>query len=257
MPDEAMWKQYLDTLTDIRNYLEKSDDVQKQMMNQERATIDKRPKAMEEEPPITGGPAAPNAPGKGVAKSLEQKEYIEIPKATNRMSAEEIDSSGDTMLKAKDDKDDDSDTAASESTSDSESSTDNEEIKSLLKDISNALAAQADVSGIIKSELKKAIPDALKSELPKYMDKMLRKEGYHPTHPDIVKLNDLSGLDTVSEVKKSTDDKGEMRGDISKSDSPVTQEQDLAQAIDGLVKTDWRKLGQIREKAGLFNPWRQ
>jgi hypothetical protein len=242
MPTEEMWKQYLETLTDIRNYLEKSDDLQKQVAIQERAQVDKRPKAQEEESPMVGGPAASNAPGKGIAK-----EYDEIPKTTNRKE-EEIIEHGDTMLKAKDEDPDDEN-----SESESESSNDNEEIKSLLKSISEALSTQADVAGIIKSELKKAIPDALKSELPKYMEKMLHKEGYHPTHPDIVKLTDLSGLDTVSEVKKSADEKDEIKGDINKS----AQEQDLVKAVDSLVSTDWRKLGQMREKAGLFNPWRQ
>ena len=39
--------------------------------------------------------------------------------------------------------------------------------------------------------------------------------------------------------------------------SDVQKEQDLVKAIDDLSKVDWRKLGQIREKAGLFRPFDQ
>jgi hypothetical protein len=243
MPSEEMWKSYLDTLLDIRNYLEKSEDLEKQMAMQERAKIDKPPIARETPDPITGGPAAPNKPGTGVAKS-----YIDIPEATDRKT-KEIDSSGSTMLKAEEDKkkaapDKDTDAESSESDSDSdttEETDENEELKSILKDIHAALLNQ---TAVVKSEIKKALPEAMKTEVPKYIEKMLRKQGFTSTHPDVTRL---SGLDTVSEVKKSEDEKVE--GDIKKS------EDELTDAVTKLTNLSWQKLGQLREQNGLFRPF--
>jgi hypothetical protein len=239
MPTEEMWKQYLDTLTDIRNYLEKSEDLEKQMSVQERAKVDKPPKARETQDPITGGPAAPNKPGTGVAK-----EYIAIPETTDKKT-EEIDASGSTMLKATEDKKKvpaDDDESSEESSDSTEETDENEELKSLLKDIRSALIDQ---TAVVKSEIKKALPEAMKTEVPKYIEKMLRKQGFVSTHPDVTRL---SGLDPVSEVKKSEDEKVE--GDIKKS-----EEKEYTDAVDKLVKMDWRKLGQLRENQGLFRPF--
>jgi hypothetical protein len=240
MPSEEMWKSYLDTLLDIRNYLEKSEDLEKQMAMQERAKIDKPPIARETPDPITGGPAAPNKPGAGVAKS-----YIDIPEATDRKT-KEIDSSGSTMLKAEEDKkkvaDKEESSESSDDTSEpSEDTDENEELKSILKDIHAALLNQ---TAVVKSEIKKALPEAMKTEVPKYIEKMLRKQGFTSTHPDVTRL---SGLDTVSEVKKSEDEKVE--GDIKKS------EDELTDAVTKLTNLSWQKLGQLREQNGLFRPF--
>ena len=262
MPDETMWKELLGTLKDISAYLEKSEDLEKQMMNQTRAKVDKPPKAGEEEFAIEGGPAAPNKPGEGVAK-----QYIDIPDApTSGRKTREIapGQDGATLLKEADGKSDDKkgkadeDSESSESSSDSESDDDsgagdipmdsNDELKSLLKDIHSALVDQ--------SALQKALPEMVKAEVKKSFEKQLRKEGFSVTHPDVVRFNpdvSKSGLDTIHEVKNSGE---KVEGDIKKSeDTNISKEKDLLNTVNELEKLDWRKLGQLREKIGLFNPF--
>ena len=262
MPDETMWKELLGTLKDISTYLEKSEDLEKQMSNQTRAKVDKPPKAGEEEFAIEGGPAAPNRPGEGVAK-----QYIDIPDApTPGRKTREIGpgEDGSTLLKQDDDKsdgkkgrarDEDSEDSESDSESTDGSESDegspmesNDELKSLLKDIHSALVDQ--------SALQKALPEMVKAEVKKSFEKQLRKEGFSVTHPDVVRFNpdvSKSGLDTIHEIQNS----GERAGaDIKKSEDPnVAKEQDLRNTVNELEKLDWRKLGQLREKIGLFNPF--
>ena len=126
----------------------------------------------------------------------------------------------------------------------------NAALKSILKDIASALQAQ--------STIEKALPVMIEQQVKKSFDQMLRKQGFQVTHPDVTRFNpdvSKSGLDTVSEIKKAEDKVDAVEGDIMKSD--VQKEQDLVKAIDDLSKVDWRKLGQIREKAGLFRPFDQ
>lgn len=218
MPDETMWKEMLDTLKDVASYLEKQDELEKQI-TQEKATIDKPPKAQVTQDPIVGkGPQPAGAPetDKVITKAVEDKKDEEAPKE---------------------------DEEESEESEESESS--DEELKSILKDIRSALSAQTE---LVKSEIKKALPQAVNSAVEKQLDKTLRKMGYHPTHPDVVKI----GIDTTSEVKKSEDSETEV--DIKKSDED--SEKELLTAIDKLARNaSWQQLGQMREKAGLFRPF--
>jgi hypothetical protein len=117
-----------------------------------------------------------------------------------------------------------------------------DELKSLLKDIRNALVAQSDVGEIVKAEVKKAMPNMVKGET----DKMLRKMGFIPTRPDVSKL-DLSqsrGIDTLDEVKSESDIKKSKEGP-----------EDVAQIVDDLSKKTWSQLGQLREKTDGFHPF--
>jgi hypothetical protein len=215
MPDETMWKEMLGTLKDISAYLEKQDEIEKQI-TQEKATIDKRPKAGETQDPIVGKGSTPS--GSPETDKVITKEFVE--KADSKEDEEE---------------------ESEESSEDSEESEDTEELKSLLKDIREALVSQQTV---VKAEISKALPSLVKSEVEKGLDKMLRKQGFTPTHPDVQRI----GLDQTSEVKKSEDK--EVESDIRKSEDDKTNE--VVRAIDTLSKKDWRTLGQLRENAGQF-----
>jgi hypothetical protein len=218
MPDETMWKEMLGTLKDISSYLEKQDELEKQI-TQDKAELAKTPKARETQAPITG---QGSVVGRPETDKVITKEFI------SKNEADEEDSEASEA---------ESETAEAE-----ENSEETEELKSLLKDIRDALAAQSDV---VKSEIKKALPEIVKKEVAKGIDNMLRKQGFAPTHPDVTRI----GLDTTGEVKKSEDERVE--GDIKKSE--VKEENDLLTAIDKLSKnTSWQTLGQMREKAGLF-----
>ena len=237
MENEQLWKEMLGTLKDISTYLEKQDDIEKQIV-QERASVDKRPKAGETQDPIEGGPAGVGHPAEGIAKQL-------IPTPTSGTSegkkSDTPKPDGATMLKAGR-ADDDDEEEESEESEESETSDDGEELKSLLKDIREALAFKSDV---VKSEIKKALPAAVESAVSKHLDKTLRKMGFTPTHADVTRI----GLDTTSEVKKSEDERVE--GDIKKSEDKG--ENDLLTAIEKLSKNaSWQQLGQMREKQGLF-----
>jgi hypothetical protein len=120
----------------------------------------------------------------------------------------------------------------------STSRSDTEELKSILKDIRSALAVnQAKTAEVMKAEIKKSLPNMVKGET----DKMLRKMGFVPTRPDVVKMDaeGVRGIDSVDEVKKSED--------IKKS------EDDVYKIVDDLSKKSWTELGQIREKSGGFH----
>ena len=115
-----------------------------------------------------------------------------------------------------------------------------DELKSLLKDIRNALVKQSNVTEVMKADLKKSLAPIVKSET----DKMLRKMGLHPTRPEIQKL-DVSksyGIDTneeTKEVKKSADGK-----------TP-----DMDKILGDMSKKSWSELGQMREKTDGFSPF--
>jgi hypothetical protein len=243
MENPELWKSMLDTLKDIAGYLEKQDAIQ------ERAKVDEPPKARETQKPMAGGAPAPNKPGEGIAK-----EYVTIPDNAKKNSQKTINEGGTTELdKAADGKDDEKDDdvkEASDSDSASDSDTDgkeksDDEIKSLLKDIRSALVSKsndpADIEAVIKAELKKAVPAQL--------DKMLRKMGFNPTRPDVVRY----GIDQTADVAKSEDKKAE--GDIRKSDDDIAK--DIASFVgetdrNGHPVRSFPELGQLREKMGLF-----
>ena len=122
------------------------------------------------------------------------------------------------------------------------------ELRSLLKDIRSALIAKssktketsikasktADVSkavvGEIVAEIKKALPSIVSAE----SHRMLRKMGFSPSRPDVVRF----GMDDDG-IKKSSD--GEGAG------------LDIKKAVDDLSKLSWAQLGAEREKMGGFN----
>lgn len=215
-----LWNDMLDVLKDISSYLEKQDATQ------ERAKIDEPPKAQETAKPIKGGETPSGfAPAKGIAK-----EYIPVP--TKGTSVDEEDT--EEEKKKKEEEEEKEEELEEE---EDEKSSDVEELKSLLKDIRNALAKQSNTEQIIKSELKKTLPSVVKAET----DKMLRKMGFTPTRPDVMKL----GIDEPLDVKKSED--------ITKSsDGEEKQLEEVNKIVEDMSKKSFRELGAMREKAGLF-----
>jgi len=235
--ESEMWGSMLDVLKDMRDYLEKQDAVQ------EKAKIDKPPKAQETMKPIVGGKSPVGSPGTGVAK-----QYVAIPKE-DTSAGEDTESSleGDnegTLLKEDEDEvedvpDEEVSTEDDEKEEDEdEKATSDEELKSLLKAIHRDLSKQVDTASVIAAEVKKS--------LPAHVDKMLRKMGFTPTKPDIVKLG--MGIDSNAEVRKS-EDNSEVKGDIAKT------EDQIAKGVKDMTKLSWQELGQIREKEGLFKPF--
>jgi hypothetical protein len=229
----TLFKSTLETLQDIAGYLEKSEDLQKQVAIQERAKLDKPPKAQEFQDEIEGAAASPNKPTAGIAK-----EYISIPENPKHSKQEDLESSDQTMIKAEDDEE----MSESESTEETEPSEEyengnksTEEMKMLLKDIRDALAKSADVESIVEASIKKAMPAQ--------MDKMLRKMGFQPTRPDVVRL----GLDSNAEVVKSQDG-NEVKTDIRKSEDEAIKE-----AIN--PNKSYVELARMREALGQFNPF--
>jgi hypothetical protein len=143
--ETALFKATLETLQDIASYLEKSDDISKEVAIQERAKIDVPPKAQEFQDEIEGGAAAGNKPAEGIAK-----EYIAIPENPKKTSQKAIDAKGSTMIKAEDEECSESSESSEKDESEDkgevpEMSSDTEELKSLLKDIRDALSKSTDV----------------------------------------------------------------------------------------------------------------
>jgi hypothetical protein len=232
--ETALFKATLETLQDIASYLEKSDDISKEVAIQERAKIDVPPKAQEYQDEIEGGAAAGNKPAEGIAK-----EYIAIPENPKKTSQKAIDAKGSTMIKAEDEECSESSESSEEASEDKgevpEMSSDTEELKSLLKDIRDALSKSTDVDEKIEANVKKS------------MDKMMRKMGFAPTRPDVSRI-ESTGLDLNAEVAKSED--AVVKTDISKSeDSKIA---DIQKGVQDLSKKSWQELANLREKAGLF-----
>jgi len=226
----TLFKATLETMQDIAGYLENMDTLQKQVAIQERAKIDKPPKAQEFQDEIEGAAASTNKPTEGIAK-----EYISIPDNPKHSPSGDIKSSAQTMIKAEDTEDEESETSEEESTEETEPTQNTEEVKSLLKDIRDALSKSVDVDSRIEAGIKKAMPAQ--------MDKMLRKMGFQPTRQDVTRL----GLDSNAEVVKS-EDKLEVKTDIRKSDDAV-----IAEMIN--PNKSFGELARMRESLGQFNPF--
>jgi hypothetical protein len=209
-----MFPDLVETMKDIASYLEKQDAEFSQ------ASLPKGQKITETQPPISGGKDSGTGPAPNpIAKAEDMKDKEE-------------------------DKEEDEETSE-ESTE--ESSEDVEELKSILKDISLALKAQQEqIPQLIKAELSKSLKPAVKEEA----DKMLRKMGFIPTRPDVVRL----GLDTTSEVKKSDQivKSADGKGEISEEAKAL---EDVQKAVTDMSKLPWGVLGQMREKEGLFQPF--
>lgn len=229
--NEKLWTEMLDVLKDISEYLEKQDSFQ------ERAKLDKPPKIGEDQAdePIKGGESPGFGPGKGIAKQLSSLSESEEGSESSELAPE-----SSTLLKDEDeedveslDDDDDEESLEDEEEDDEEeekssstSSEDIEELKSLLKDIKAALIkSKVDLSKSVKEEIKKET------------QKMLRKMGFTPSRPDIIKL----GIDDTVDIKKSED-----------SEESIKK---VEKIINDLSSKSWQELGQLREKAGLFRPF--
>jgi len=224
-----LFKDLLGTLKDLSTYLEKAE---MQDTTQTTAKLPDAPIARETQDPITGGAAASNSPGAGI-----------VDDSASKAKGKTLTSGGKTMLKAEDADKDDVEEVSDDETSESETSEssegDEEELKSILKEIRNELAKSQDNTTVIKAEIKKAVPQAV--------DKMLRQMGYNPTRPDVSRIDPsrLVGLDSTSEVKKSEDSESEIKPDLVKSDEDAIKE-----AVN--PSKSFRELGQLREKLGLF-----
>jgi hypothetical protein len=260
--DERFWGDMLSVLKDIGSYLEKQDTMQ------ERAKIDEPPKMQENPKPIKGAAMpAGFAPQKDVAKAVK-KSYVPVEEAVDRTEAKELAAKEGTFLKAGEEvpmtdeepvdegapaeeeagyedggegegevEDEGGEEIEDEGEGEEESM---DELKSLLKDIRNALVKQSTTTDVLKADLKKSLGPIVKGEA----DRMLRKMGLHPTRPDVQKL-DVSksyGVDTTEEtkeIKKSADGK-----DI-----------DMNKVLDDMSKKSWAELGQLREKTQGFSPF--
>jgi hypothetical protein len=211
-----MMPSLLDTMKDIATYLEKQDATF------EPANLPKGQKITETQAPISGGKDPNGAPAPNpIAKAADTKEEEESEESESEEKFEEKDPS--------------------------EKSDDVEELKSILKSIVDTLKAQQEsIPALVKSELKKSLAPAVKSEA----DKMLRKMGFNPTRPDVQRIG--YGLDTTSEVKKSEDI---VKSDDTAKDGPDKEVADIHKAVEDLSKMSWTQLGAMREKEGLFNPF--
>ena len=207
-----MWGEMLDVLKDIGGYLAKADT------EQTRANIDKAPKVSEDQKPIKGDSDTTHGfgPGKGVAKSLRKGMDVDIPeegRENESFTPQDEESSkvakgfGEEEEFGNDVEDDGGDDEyAEEEEEDGEgedeyggeeeeeeggpSGEDLSQLKSLLKDIRKSLIQQAKPivtsnSGMIsKADLKKAIQPMIKEEA----QRMIRKMGFNPSRPDIVRF---------------------------------------------------------------------
>ena len=231
-----MWGEMLDVLKDISTYLEKQDSEQR------RADLDVPPKIQETQKPIKGGEMPGEyGPGKGIAKQLtvpqepqENEDTDLAPKEGTLLKEADEEELEDVDEEDEDVADDLDDEGVSEEAPDSEPTNDIEELKSLLKDIKSALSKSQNttISKSITTELQKSLPKLVRTEA----NKMLRKMGFTPTRPDIVRF----GVD--EDIKKS-------------EDNTETQMKDVEKAVTDLSKKSFVELGQIREKLGHFRPF--
>ena len=226
-----LWDEMLDVLKDISGYLEKQDATQ------ERAKIDRPPKVQETQKPIKGGESPGFAPAKGIAK-----EYVPVSSEGTSVGEDALsEATESTMLKQKDKEEDEEEVEELEETPEDEEekeTSDIEELKSLLKDISSALRIKkgedaGNISKAVVAELKKSLPSVIQSET----HKMLRKMGFAPARPDILKL----GID--EDIKKSEE---------KTSDEAIAE---VEKHVTDQTKKSWQELGVEREKLGHFRPF--
>ena len=243
MPNEVFWGDMLGVLKDISSYLEKQDATI------ERAKIDVPPKMQENPKPIKGGelPGTVFKPADNIAK-----EYVPMSEALDR-TAGDLKAKEQTFLKEEEGMEEEAPIAEGEGEEEApaeeavegegeeevseEEDESMDELKSILKDIRNALVTQSRNAEVMKADLKKSVSEMVKKET----DKMLRKQGFVPTRPDVQKIDVKKsyGVDTPEETT------------IKKSEDKV----DMNKALDDMSKKSWTELGQLREKTQGFSPF--
>ncbi len=251
--NEPLWGEMLDVLKDIGEYLAKQD------AHQEEAKIDKPPKISETQKAIKGGEAPGFGPGKN---ALIAKEFPGAANEPRINEVENVNAEEGTLLKGdeldlveedevkEDPEDKEYDGGDSKEILDDSGEEENmDEFKSLLKDIRNALnvikassktkestkssstVSKSAVDGIV-AEIKKALPSMINAE----SHRMLRKMGFSPSRPDVVRF----GID--EDIKKSEDGEEKIK--------------EVYKAVDDLSKKSWQELGALREGTGGFNAFR-
>ena len=204
--EEALWGDMLDVLKDISSYLSKDadTDMEKTTLNAEDFARPKTGESQAKKDPIKHGTDPSGKPGEDVIK------------------AEDDDDDDDEDDEDKDEKDEDV-----------------EELKSLLKDIRAAMtppSASVDQKSFA-AEIKKSIREEIKAQMPN----TLRKMGFSPSRPDIVKL----GLEDAYQTQDAQ--AAQINVDLKKAEDIVVD----------LSKKSWRELAALREHAGDFNPFQK
>lgn len=250
--NEEFWQDMLGVLKDVSSYLEKQDATQ------ERAKISTPPRIAENPKPIKGG----DMPGGFKPADKIAKEFVTQDEAYDRDTSY-LDSKGATLLKEDEDgyveEDEEMVEEEVEEIPEVEDEYEEEEeveeaperyhggedesideLKSLLKDIRNALVKKSATDDVMK-EVKKMLPNMVKGE----SDKMLRKMGFIPTRPDVTRLDvsKSTGIDSNEEVKSGSNIKKSKDGE------------DIGQIVEDLSKKSWTELGQLREKTDGFHPF--
>jgi len=232
--------QVLAVLKDMSAYLSKADTTQ------EKARISKPPKTGEGQKPIIGGRNGDNAPGDGIT----QKEFVAIPKSSPIAGTTNPDDGKESTLLKEDEEyeqnvEEETEETPEEQVEEEETGEelpqeDVEEIKSLLKSMVAMLAKSQKTQTVDPAYIRKCV----KAET----DVMLRKMGFHPSVPDVVKLpGSRMGIDQTADVKKSEDSIGSIVSNVSKE-----QKQALG-IVEDLSKKSWREINAMREQTGGFN----
>lgn len=248
--NEEFWQDMLGVLKDVSSYLEKQDATQ------ERAKIGTPPRIAENPKPIKGGEMPTGfRPADKIAK-----EFVTQDEALDR-DTNYLDSKGETLLKEDEDGyiEEDEEVEEVEEVPEVEDEYEEEEeveevpgryhggeeesideLKSLLKDIRNALVKKSATDEVVK-EVRKMLPNMVKGE----SDKMLRKMGFIPTRPDVTRLDvsKSTGIDSNEEVRSGSDIKKSRDGE------------DVGKIVEDLSKKSWTELGQLREKTDGFHPF--
>jgi hypothetical protein len=202
--DDKLWNEMLGVLKDISAFLDKEADSDMEKESLDSGDFD-RPKTGESQAkkdPIKGGGDPSGKPGEDVIKAEDESEEDEKEEESEEEEKEEKDS--------------------------------DETMKSILKNLEAYLARdRAEIVKSVTAELKKSVPDMAKG--------MLRKMGYTPSRPDVMRI----GADSYDDVRKSEDEK--IEADLKKANKTV----------EDISRLSWRDLAKLREGVGDFNPFRK
>ena len=243
--DNRMWGEMLDVLKDIGTYLAKQDAEQK------KADVQSPPKTGDDQKPISGGDMPGDfGPGKGFAKNLRKQDNF-TPEESQENESEAIDSDEGSLLKQDEDieelpLEDEEELEEEAPVEEGPIDEDVEELKSLLKDIKSTIMKQENddedeeedreekIVKSISSKLEKSLPRLIQTET----HKMMRKMGFTPSRPDIVRL----GVDEFTDIKKSASSEDESK-----------KFEKVGKLIDSQSRKSWAALGREREALGGFN----